>query len=253
MKSVTSKINLKSSASKASPDKEAGDVRKPRSDGVEARERLLHTALRLFAEKGYSKTSTREIAQASGVNIASIKYYFSDKAGLYRAAFSEPMGGPCDHAHLSGQSNLTLRESLEGFFAMFLMPLKQGDLVQLCMRLHFREMLEPTGVWAEEIDNNIKPAHAALVAVLLKHMGVARADDDIHRLAFSIVGLALQIFISRDVIEAIRPKLIATPAAIELWADHLADYAEAMIAVSVAQRAAVISPAMGGISKKKKS
>lgn len=212
-------------------------MRKQRADGAEARERLLQIALRLFAEKGYAKTSTRDIAQAAGVNIASIKYYFGDKAGLYRAAFTEPMGGPCDRINSFDQTGLTLRQSLEGFFAGFLAPLKQSDLVQLCLRLHFREMLEPTGLWTEEIDNNIKPAHGALVAVLLKHMGVAKADDDMHRLAFSIVGLALQMFISRDVIDAIRPKLIGTPAAIDLWAARLADYAEAMIAVSVSRRA----------------
>ena len=252
MKPVTSKTNLKSSAAKASSDRAAGDVRKPRSDGVEARARLLHTALRLFAEKGYSKTSTREIAQASGVNIASIKYYFSDKAGLYRAVFTEPMGS-CEHLALSDPSNLTLRESLEGFFTGFLSPLKQNDLIQLCIRLHFREMLEPTGLWEEELSGSIKPAHAVLVAMLMKHMQTSKADDDIHRLAFSIVGLPLQMFILREAINAIRPKLIATPAAIELWAGHLVDYAEAMIAVSVAQRAAVISPAVGRVSKKKKS
>lgn len=210
--------------------------RKQRSGGIEARERLLHAALRLFVEKGFSKTSTRTLAEMSGVNIASIKYYFGDKAGLYRAAFTEPMGGACDHFQSVDPSALTLRASLEGFFSGFLTPLKQGDQVQLCMRLHFREMVEPTGIWAEEIDNNIKPSHAALVTVLTRHMGLARADDDIHRLAFSIVGLALQIFISRDVIDAIRPKLVATPVAIDKWAVLLVDYAEAMVAVSMQQR-----------------
>ncbi|MFJ7567784.1 CerR family C-terminal domain-containing protein [Herminiimonas sp. NPDC097707] len=252
MKPVASKTKHKSSDSKSSSDRVASDTRKPRSDGVEARERLLHTALRLFAEKGYSKTSTREIAQASCVNIASIKYYFNDKAGLYRAVFTEPMGS-CEHIALSDPSNSTLRESLEDFFAGFLAPLKQNDLIQLCIRLHFREMLEPTGLWEEEISSSIKPAHAALVAMLMKHMRISKADDDMHRLAFSIIGLPLQMFILREAINAIRPKLIATPAEIDLWADHLTDYAEAMIAVAVAQRAAAPSPVMSSVSKKKKS
>src|SRR4051812_24113332 len=64
--------------------------RKSRSDGVQSRERLLLSAMRLFAEQGFARTSTREIALAAGTNIASISYYFGDKAGLYRAAFTEP-------------------------------------------------------------------------------------------------------------------------------------------------------------------
>lgn len=197
---------------------------------------LLRTALQLFSQKGFAKTSTREIALAAGTNIASISYYFGDKAGLYRAVFREPLGTPCDDISLYLPAHLSLRQSLEGFIAGFLDPLKQGDFAQQITRLHFREMLEPTGLWAEQIDNEIKPAHAALVEVLCRHTGLATPDDDIHRLAFSIAGLAMQIFITRDVIESIRPQLIATPAAIDTWAERLADQAEAMVALEAARR-----------------
>jgi AcrR family transcriptional regulator len=73
----------------AIPTSHANDGRKPRSDGEQSRERLLHSAIRLFAEQGYAKTSTRELAQAAGTNAAAIGYYFGDKAGLYRAAFAQ--------------------------------------------------------------------------------------------------------------------------------------------------------------------
>ena len=220
------------------PDAIAESVpRRPRSDGIEARERLLHMALRLFAEKGYAKTSTREIAQAAAVNIAAISYYFGDKAGLYRAVFTEPLGCQKDDNDAYDQPHFTLRQSLHGLFAGILAPMKQGDLMQLCTRLHFREMLEPTGLWAEKIDNGIKPAHAGLVKVLCRHLDVTKADDDLHRLAFSVTGLALQLFITRDVIDAIRPKLLATSPAIDAWTVRLVEYAEAMVAQEANRRA----------------
>jgi hypothetical protein len=143
---------------------------------------------------------------------------------------------PKDDIALYDQPGFTLRQSLNGFIASFLAPMKQGELVQQCTRLHYREMLEPTGVWAEEIDKGIKPAHAALVALLGRHLGVNRADDDLHRLAFSITGLALQILIGREVIENLRPQLILTPKAIDAWAARLVDFAEAMVAVELARR-----------------
>ncbi|MDP1565124.1 MAG: CerR family C-terminal domain-containing protein [Polaromonas sp.] len=211
------------------------EARKQRSDGVEARGHLLLAALRLFAEKGFAKTSTREIAQAAGANVAAISYYFGDKAGLYRSVFTEPMGA-CDDISRYQPAHLSLRQALEGFIAGFLEPLKQGDLAQQLTRLHFREMLEPTGLWAEQITLQIKPAHAALAEVLARHLGVTKIDDDVHRLAFSITGLAMQVFISRDVIENVRPQLIATPKSIDLWAVRLADFAEAMIAVEAGRR-----------------
>jgi TetR/AcrR family transcriptional regulator, regulator of cefoperazone and chloramphenicol sensitivity len=217
------------------------ETRKQRTDGAEARQQLLHAALGLFAEKGFAKTSTREIALAAGANIAAISYYFGDKAGLYRAAFTEPMGCVRDDTALFDQPDFSLRQSLQGFISSFLAPMKRGELVQQCLRLHFREMLEPTGLWAEEIDSGIKPAHAALVALLGRHLGVKQADDGLHRLAFSIAGLALQLFVTRDVVRAIRPQLVDQPDAVDAWSEQLVLYAEAMVAVEAAQRASAHS------------
>ena len=213
-----------------------------RSDGAEARERLLHAALRLFAEHGFARTSTREIAEAAAVNIGSISYYFGDKAGLYRAAFFEPAqaGGhdpKGDMARLA-EPGLSLSDAFGLMFAGFLEPLKQGELVQQCMRLHFREMIEPTGLWAEEIDSEIKPYQAAMTALLCRHFGLDAPDDDLHRLGFSIVGLAVQLVVGRDVIHAITPHLIDRPAQIDMWARRLVDYALAMVAVEEKRRAA---------------
>lgn len=201
----------------------------PRSDGIEARARLLLAALRLFAEKGFAKTSTREIALAAGANIASISYYFGDKAGLYRAVFTEPLGSPNEDPALFDQPHMSLRESLQGLLVGFTEPLKQGDLAQHCMRLHFREMLEPTGLWGRQIDASIKPAHEALLRVLCRHLPVAQADDDLHRLAFSIVGLGIHLFVGHDVMQAIKPGLAGTPQAIDLYTERLVDYALAMV------------------------
>lgn len=212
--------------------------RPTRAGGVEARQQLMTTALRLFSEKGFAKTSTRAIAQAAGVNIASISYYFGDKAGLYRAMFSEPMAGPEQDHSVFAQAHFTLRESLAGFIGSFLAPMKQGELVQQCMRLHFREMLEPTGVWANEIEQSIKPAHVVLLGVLGRHLGIKTADDHLHRLAFSIVGLAMHLYMTRDIVAAIRPRLLQSPKSIDLWAGQMVDQAEAMVSLEAARRKA---------------
>ena len=217
-------------------------VRKSRADGADARTHLLQTALRLFSEKGFAKTSIREIALAAQANVASISYYFGDKAGLYRAVFTEPMGSARDDIGLYNQPGLTLQQALSGFFSSFLEPLKQGELVQLCTRLHFREMMEPTGLWDEEVDNGIKPAHNALVDVLARHLGLTAPDDDLHRLAFSITGLALQLFVGRDIVQAIRPQLLDRAEAIDQWTERLVMFATAMVAAEAHRRAPKPSP-----------
>ena len=210
--------------------------------GSDARQRLLFSALRLFSEQGFSQTSTRQIALEAGANIGAISYYFGDKAGLYRAAFTEPLGSPKDDISFYNQPHLTLRQSLDRFFSSFLEPLKQSDLVQQCTRLHFREMMEPTGLWAQELEHGIRPAHLALVATLRRHLRLAKADDELHRLAFAITSLALHMFLCRDVIDAIRPRLIGSPPAINQTARRLADFAQSMVDGEQARRTGMGQP-----------
>lgn len=219
----------------------ADDGRKTRSDGAQSRERLLLAAMRLFAEQGFAKTSTREIALAAGANIASISYYFADKAGLYRAAFNAPSPYPEQDIAAFTRSEATLREALFAFYTMLLGPLKQGDLARMRMRLWCREMLEPTGHWQEKIDSGIKPAHTGLMLVLGRHMGVAQPGDDIARLAFCVVGLALQMMVTRDVIDRLHPQLLDTDQAIDTWMARLVDYAEAMVNAEQARQASAVS------------
>src|SRR5574341_115144 len=52
---------------------------------ISTRDKILESAIRLFAEKGFSGTTTREIAEKAGVNEALIFRYFSTKSDLYSA------------------------------------------------------------------------------------------------------------------------------------------------------------------------
>jgi AcrR family transcriptional regulator len=49
------------------------------------RRRLLETATRLFASKGYTATSVRDIVSAAGVTAPSLYHHFGNKEGLFRA------------------------------------------------------------------------------------------------------------------------------------------------------------------------
>ena len=50
-----------------------------------ARERVLETAIGIFAQKGYAGTSVREIAEQAGVSKPMLYYYFKSKEGLFLA------------------------------------------------------------------------------------------------------------------------------------------------------------------------
>ena len=202
----------------------------------DTRQRLQQAALRLFAQQGFSKTSTRELAEAAQVNVAAISYYFGDKAGLYRAVFFAPDGQSGLASLAFADPRLNLPQALRLFYADFIEPLAQGEAMRLCMKLHFREMIEPTGLWQEEITHGIAPMHAALVALLARHLAVP-VDADLQRLTVCLTGIAVHLHVGRDVIDIVAPGLTQDETQLGHWVDCLTRCALAMIEAEATRRA----------------
>jgi AcrR family transcriptional regulator len=57
------------------------------NDGVKARGRLLDAAESLFAERGFYGVTTRQVADAAGVDVALIYYHFESKSSLFDGVF----------------------------------------------------------------------------------------------------------------------------------------------------------------------
>lgn len=53
--------------------------------GEETRARIVTAALRMFGERGFEGSSTRDIAKSAGVNAPALQYYFDNKEGVYVA------------------------------------------------------------------------------------------------------------------------------------------------------------------------
>ena len=57
-----------------------------------AEDRILDAARRVFLEKGYDGTTSRDLAEASGQNVAMTNYYFRSKAQLFQRTFADLHG-----------------------------------------------------------------------------------------------------------------------------------------------------------------
>jgi AcrR family transcriptional regulator len=206
---------------------------------LQPRANILITALKLFAAQGLVRTTVRQIAKEASVNVSAISYYFGDKNGLYRAAFTEPMPHPLEDVKSSNQSDLNLEQTLNILFNGFIAPLKQNELVKLCMRLHMRELVEPTGLWSETITNDITPRRQALLIVLQKYLGLPEIDDDLQRLAISIVAMGVHLLVGRDVIESVCPQIIDTEQGLDDTQAALVRFATSMVEAEASHRRAM--------------
>ena len=92
---------------------------------INTKDRLLDAAERLFADKGYSATSLRDITQKAEVNLAAVNYHFGTKEALLSAAL-ERRFDPVNRKRLelldaaeaeAGNQSLELEAVLRAFLA----------------------------------------------------------------------------------------------------------------------------------------
>jgi|ERR1700677_4361881 AcrR family transcriptional regulator len=98
------------------------------------REDLLAGAVRCLREKGYAKTTARDIVAASGTNLASIGYHYGSTKALLNAAVLQAMddfGAQMARAMGEVDASATTLERFERFWASVIDSFRTSDQVWL--------------------------------------------------------------------------------------------------------------------------
>jgi TetR/AcrR family transcriptional regulator, regulator of cefoperazone and chloramphenicol sensitivity len=165
------------------------------ADGA-TRQTLIRAALRLFGEKGYDSTSTREIAAAANANIGSIAYHFGGKSGLHRAcgeavaSIMQNVAGPAlaaagDPSALTPQAARALFPLLLRRVAAFLLTGHESDLV---VPFILREMAHPGAAFEAIYTAMVEPVHTRLCAVWQAATGESAEAEATKLTVFAMMG-----------------------------------------------------------------
>jgi len=200
-----------------------------------ARDRLRQAAIEVFSQKGFNRASTREICQRAGVNGAAINYYFGDKISLYREV-TQPPSYLTEIPEGLAAPEISLREGLIAFFRPFARTLSDWSLTPNRHMLFVREQIQPSGLLSEECTNVFRPRHEKMREFLCRHCGTDEPDDSIDQLALSLSGMAMMLFIKRDIVEAFAPSLLDNEAAVEATLQRLTDQAMTLVKAEAARR-----------------
>jgi len=193
--------------------------------------------------KGFAGASTREICDAAGVNVAAIHYYFGDKAGLYRAVLLKPITHFTSRLQGFDDPNLSFEASMRVLLAPFIATSKDAEHDRAVMRLHLREMLDPSALFREVVEQSVVPHHNALADLLARHVGIAKPDEAIHHLAFALVAMANDYCMSREFMHMLAPRLLERPHANQQILDRLVGYSAALLRDEIEHRKASRKPA----------
>ncbi len=167
--------------------------RKPAPHAEATRARIVTAAVEAFAQKGFEAASTRQIAQAAGLEQGLLTYHFATKDDLWRAAADRVFA--------------VLRESVGGHVATLqdIEPAERGrEAVRAYVRTmaanpEFFRFIVDQGNRSDArqrwlVDTHIKPAFEAMKQLgILRALGAVR-DDQLPHALFAILGAGSLIF-----------------------------------------------------------
>lgn len=199
-----------------------------REDGRETRLRLLNAACIMFAKKGFRDARIADICGQAGANVASVNYYFGDKANLYREVWRhalENLEPPISAEASSASPEARLREFVHNLVRGFAAEGKLGQFG----RLYLREMVNPTGLIQESWHELIKPRREMFHALLRELLPPGADDLQVRLCEHSIINQcrALVTISGSDLKYMLGHPLDA--ALLRRLADHIVDFSIAGI------------------------
>ena len=162
---------------------------------LDVRQLLIKHARDLFVVQPYDKVSTRLIAERAGVNIAMIRYYFGNKAGLFEAMLRETLRPMQLQMH-----KLVEESSHENFLDLMRTYYKEMVKVPKFPRLIAQVMNMPPSEVQRELLEKVfldvtKPAQDVIFEKLMAQ-GVLRKDMDPKLCRVSYISLMVFPFIA---------------------------------------------------------
>jgi TetR/AcrR family transcriptional regulator, regulator of cefoperazone and chloramphenicol sensitivity len=136
------------------------------------RDRILKTAVRLFAERGYEATSIRTLATKAHVNQAAINYHFKTKDGLYREVLRDAIHALTEDqlAHAQETQAMPRERALGEFVRQQLRPLSARDDVTRYIHILNWEAVRPTAVYRKLVSEEAAPFLGFAVDLMRRFM-----------------------------------------------------------------------------------
>ncbi|MFC3723809.1 CerR family C-terminal domain-containing protein [Neoaquamicrobium sediminum] len=167
---------------------------------------LIEAGLKLFGEKGYAATSTREIAAKAEANIGSIAYHFGGKEALRDACaehivktvrgFAEPaiMAAPLPADASAAEEQLCAAiQRISGF--LLASPETAGFV-----RFILRELQYPTTALDIIYHGVFEPVHKLLCRFWATATGEDAESEDVKIAVFTMIGQLVYFRIGREAV-----------------------------------------------------
>lgn len=190
---------------------------------------ILEAAGQVFAAKGFTSTTVREICSEAGVNLAAINYHFGDKERLYIEAVKAA------RFWLEEQSPLPdgiEKEDPEEALTVIIHTLAMRMLSRNDSWRHellVREFMNPSRACEEIMQESIVPFMDQLHSVLRRLLPDDTPKHVVRQLGFSIISQCAYYRLQDRVVAMLTPADELTFFTPELLAEHIAKFSLAAV------------------------
>jgi AcrR family transcriptional regulator len=169
-------------------------------DSCDARGKLIKAGLKMYSEVGYEGASTRKLAAAAGVNIATIPYYFGNKEGLYLAVidhivecYRNNLGGSLERIRIELKNRAITSDEgyalLDDFIRKFVcFVLQEGSECSQISKIYIREQLDPTSGFVRIYTGFIKELRETLADLVETILGRCVKQVEIKLIVETMLG-----------------------------------------------------------------
>lgn len=197
----------------------------PLTESHEAtRQKIMDAAGEIFANEGFQTATIREICARAGANVASVNYYFRDKAGLYvevlRQATCAAHAEIAEAAAKGGPPEKVLRGIIFGMCRRMM----ASERPSWAFRLMAHEMSRPTEALDTVIEEVISPSYRRLRVTLGAILHLPPDHKTTRLCAHSIIAQIIHYVASRPVIARVWPDLTMTKENIDMLAEHIYEF-----------------------------
>ena len=164
-------------------------------DRCDTQRRVLESACRLFAEKGYAGTTVADICERAGANKAAVNYHFRSKENLYAEAWRLAFRGSMEAHPVDGgvPSNAPAEERLRGHILSTIRRITdpnsyEFDIVE-------KERAQPTGLLAEVMRDSIEPVRLQVAGIVRELLGSGASEEQVMLCHRSIMAQCMHFFL----------------------------------------------------------
>ena len=194
-----------------------------RGDGAATRRRILLAAGRVFAEKGYDRTTGREISLRARCNSAAVNYHFGGIDGLYVEVLIEAHRRlvTIDRLHAIAEGRGDGRARLLAIIGLFAETALAPSRTSWALRVLGRELMAPSAALPEMVERELLPKKRIVTTLVGECLGLSSEHPLVAATCVQLVAPFLLLLLGdRGMLAEVFPPLRAPVVEPALLARH---------------------------------